>query len=106
MQINDPNKFTEKVRSALDATVDIVKRSSQQQLEPEHLMLALLEQEGLASRIFEKVGLSVNAVRDKTTAFIDKQPKIKGTSESGDLSNHASSLSDGADSYRLGIEGD
>ncbi|MGD1864657.1 MAG: ATP-dependent chaperone ClpB [Phormidesmis sp.] len=106
MQINDPNKFTEKVRSALDATVDIVKRSSHQQLEPEHLLLALLEQEGLASRIFEKVGLSINAVRDRTTAFIDKQPKVKGSSESVYISNHASTLLDRADAYRQAFEDD
>ena len=106
MQINDPNKFTEKVRSALDATVDIVKRSSHQQLEPDHLLLALLEQEGLASRIFEKVGLSINAVRDRTTAFIDKQPKVKGSSESVYISNHASTLLDRADAYRQAFEDD
>ena len=106
MQINDPNKFTEKVRSALDSSVDIVKRSSHQQLEPEHLMLALLEQQGLASRIFEKVGLSANSVIERTTAFIDKQPKVKGTSESVYVSNHTSRLLDSADTHRQDFDDD
>ncbi|MEL6900913.1 MAG: Clp protease N-terminal domain-containing protein, partial [Cyanobacteria bacterium J06606_4] len=66
MNINDPNKFTEKVRSALESTIEIVKRSSHQQIEPEHLMLALLDQEGLASRIFQKVGISTDRLRDRT----------------------------------------
>ena len=51
MNINDPNKFTEKVRSAFNSTLEIVNQSSQQQLEPEHLMLALLNQEGFRRRL-------------------------------------------------------
>ncbi|MEL7356582.1 MAG: ATP-dependent chaperone ClpB [Cyanobacteria bacterium J06560_6] len=106
MQINDPNKFTEKVQSALNSTIDIVKRSSHQQLEPKHLMLALLEQEGLASRIFEKVGLQASTLRSRTTDFIDKQPKVKGSSESIYISNSTSSLLDRADSYREDFDDD
>jgi len=110
MQINDPNKYTEKVSTALNSSLDIVKRSSHQQLEPEHLMLALLEQEGLASRIFEKVGekagISVSTVRDSTTAFINKQPKVKGTSESVYVSSHTSNLIDRADTYRQAFDDD
>ena len=106
MQINDPNKFTEKVRSALDSTIDIVKRSSHQQIEPEHLMLALIEQEGLASRIFEKVGLSVYLLRYRKTQFIDKQPKVKGSSESVYISSHANTLLERADTYRQAFEDD
>ncbi|MEL7068842.1 MAG: ATP-dependent chaperone ClpB [Cyanobacteria bacterium J06581_3] len=106
MQINDPNKFTEKVQSALNSTIDIVKRSSHQQLEPEHLMLALVEQEGLAGRIFEKVGLQASTLRSRTTDFIDKQPKVKGSSESIYISNSTSSLLDRADSYRKDFDDD
>ena len=99
MQINDPNKFTEKVRSALDRTIEVVKQSSQQQLEPEHLMLALLDQEGLAVRIFQKLGVSAEDLRSHTQAFIDKQPKVS-SSESVYIGKHASTLLDRADSYR------
>ena len=106
MQINDPNKFTEKVQSALNSTIEIVKGASHQQLEPEHLMLALLEQEGLASRIFEKVGLQVSTLRSRTTDFINKQPKVKGSSESIYISNSTSTLLDRADSYRKDFDDD
>ncbi|MEO1621266.1 MAG: ATP-dependent chaperone ClpB, partial [Cyanobacteria bacterium J06632_3] len=106
MNINDPNKFTEKVRSALESTIEIVKRSSQQQLEPEHLMLALIDQAGLASRIFAKAGLPVDSLRDRTTAFIEKQPKVSGSSESVYISNNTSTLLDRADKYRESFEDD
>ncbi|EDX84248.1 ATPase, AAA family [Synechococcus sp. PCC 7335] len=105
MQINDPNKFTEKVRSALDSTIEVVKQSSQQQLEPEHLMLALLDQEGLAPRIFQKLGVSVEDMRSYTQDFIDKQPKVSN-SESVYIGKHTSTLLDRADSYRQKLEDD
>ena len=99
MQPNDPNKFTEKAWSAIARTPDIVKQASQQQLEPEHLMQALLEQEGLAASIFQKVGAPVSELRDRTTAFINKQPKVSG-SDSVYLGSSLSTLLDRADSYR------
>ncbi len=105
MQINDPNKFTEKVRTALDSTIEVVKRSSQQQLEPEHLMLALLDQEGLAARIFQKLDVSVADVRSHTQTFIDKQPKVS-SSDSVYIGKHASTLLDRADAYRQEFDDD
>ncbi len=105
MQPNDPNKFTEKAWSAIARTPDIVKAASQQQLEPEHLMQALLEQEGLAASIFQKVGMPVNELRDHTTTFINKQPKVS-SSDSVYLGNNLSTLLDRADGYRKSFDDD
>jgi ATP-dependent Clp protease ATP-binding subunit ClpB len=99
MQPNDSNQFTEKAYSAIARTPDIAKQSAQQQVEPEHLMQALLEQEGLAASIFTKVGVPVGELRDRTTAFIRQQPKVTG-SDSIYISNNLSTLLDRADSYR------
>ncbi|PZO13703.1 MAG: ATP-dependent chaperone ClpB [Leptolyngbya foveolarum] len=106
MQPNDPDKFTEKAWSAIARTPDIVKQASGQQLEPEHLMQALLEQEGLAVSIFEKAGVSVNELRDRTTAFINKQPKVSGTNDSVYLGSDLNTLLDRADNYRQGYDDD
>ncbi len=105
MQPNDPNKFTEKAWSAIARTPDIVKQSSQQQLEPEHLMQALIEQEGLAASIFQKVGVPISELSSRTADFISKQPKITG-SESVYLGNHLNTLLDRADSYRQSFDDD
>ncbi|MEQ8956893.1 MAG: Clp protease N-terminal domain-containing protein, partial [Coleofasciculus sp. C2-GNP5-27] len=51
MQPNNPNLFTEKAWEALAHTPDVVKAAQQQQIESEHLMKALLDQEGLAISI-------------------------------------------------------
>ncbi len=106
MQPNDPNKFTEKAWSAIARTPDIVKQASGQQLEPEHLMQALLEQEGLAVSIFQKVGASVGDLRDRTAAFISKQPKVSGTDDSVYLGSDLNTLLDRADKYRQDFNDD
>ena len=106
MQPNDPNKFTEKAWSAIARTPDIVKQSAQQQLEPEHLMQALLEQEGLAASIFQKVGAPLGELRDRTAAFINKQPKVSGSNDSVYLGSALDTLLDRAEGYRKAFEDD
>ena len=41
----DMNRFTEKAQEALVRARDLATRQGQQQIEPEHLLLALMEQE-------------------------------------------------------------
>ena len=106
MQPNDPNKFTEKAWSAIARTPDIVKQASGQQLEPEHLMQALLEQDGLAASIFQKAGVSVEELRERTTTFINKQPKVSGSNSSVYLGDALNTLLDRADQYRQDFEDD
>ncbi|NJM95946.1 MAG: ATP-dependent chaperone ClpB [Phormidesmis sp. RL_2_1] len=106
MQPNDPNQFTEKAWRAIALTPDIVKQAGQQQLEPEHLMQALLEQGGLAASIFQKVGAPVQEVRDRTIAFIHKQPKVSGSSDSVYLGSALNTLLDRADNYRKSFDDD
>lgn len=47
MQPTDPNKFTDKAWEAIVQSQDVARRFQQQQLEVEHLAIALLEQRGL-----------------------------------------------------------
>ncbi|MCG5061906.1 MAG: ATP-dependent chaperone ClpB [Limnoraphis sp. WC205] len=100
MQPSDPSKFTEKSWEALARTPEIVKQAQQQQLESEHLMKALLEQEGLASSLFSKAGVAVPQLREKVDAFIDRQPKVKGSSTNIYLGRSLDTLLDNAEAYR------
>ncbi|MBS0018598.1 MAG: AAA family ATPase, partial [Arthrospira sp. SH-MAG29] len=100
MQPTDPNKFTEKAWQALAQTPDIVKQAQQQQIETEHLMKALLEQDGLANSLFNKAGISVAKVRESTETFINRQPKIKGNSTNVYLGRSLDTLLDNAEAYR------
>ncbi|MGL5064458.1 MAG: ATP-dependent chaperone ClpB [Microcoleus sp.] len=101
MQPNNPNQFTEKAWEALARTPEIVKAAQQQQLESEHLMKALLEQEsGLASSLFNKAGVSVPKLRERTDEFINRQPKLSGSNSNVYLGRSLDSLLDRADTYR------
>ncbi len=100
MQPTDPNKFTDKAWEAIAHTPDIVKAGGQQQIESEHLLKALLEQEGLAISILTKCGVDIAKLRDRTEQFIQRQPKISGSSSSVYLGRSLDTLLDRAESYR------
>jgi ATP-dependent Clp protease ATP-binding subunit ClpB len=103
MQPTNPNQFTEKAWEAVVRTPDIVKQAQQQQIESEHLLQALLEQDGLASSIFNKAEVNVQRLRDRTAEFINKQAKLSTPSASVYLGRSLDTLLDRADSYRQGF---
>jgi ATP-dependent Clp protease ATP-binding subunit ClpB len=100
MQPNNPNLFTEKAWEALAQTPDVVKAAQQQQIESEHLMKALLDQEGLAISILNKAQIPVQRIREATDAFIQRQPKVSGSSSSIYMGRSLDTLLDRADAYR------
>ena len=99
MQPTNPNQFTEKAWQAISHTPDLAKQAGQQQIESEHLMQSLLEQEGLANAIFNKAEVNLQQVRDRTTEFIARQPKVANAS-SVYLGSSLDSLLDRAEKFR------
>ncbi|MCL1473946.1 ATP-dependent chaperone ClpB [Argonema antarcticum] len=99
MQPNNPNQFTEKAWEAIARTQDILKTVQQQYIESEHLMKAMLEQEGLTTSILNKVGVNVQRARDYTDDFIRRHPKVSGSS-SAYWGRSVDTLLDRADAYR------
>jgi ATP-dependent Clp protease ATP-binding subunit ClpB len=106
MQPTNPNQFTEKAWEAIAKTPDIVKQAQHQNLESEHLMQALLEEEGLATSIFNKAEVNVQRLRDRTTEFLSRQPKLSATSGSVYVGKSLDTLLDRADAYRKTYEDD
>ncbi|MEH2061802.1 MAG: ATP-dependent chaperone ClpB [Nostoc sp.] len=100
MQPTNPDQFTEKAWEAIAHTPDIVKQYQQQQIESEHLMKALLEQDGLATGILTKAGVNLQKLRDRTEQFFQRQPKVSGSSSSVYLGRSLDTLLDRADGYR------
>ncbi|MEM6838467.1 MAG: ATP-dependent chaperone ClpB [Cyanobacteria bacterium P01_C01_bin.120] len=100
MQPTNSNQFTEKAWQAIVRTTEIAKEARHQQIESEHLMRALLEQEGLASSIFNKAEVNVQNLRDRTADFIAKQPRIGNSGGSVYLGNSLDKLLDRADGHR------
>jgi ATP-dependent Clp protease ATP-binding subunit ClpB len=106
MQPTNPNQFTEKAWEAIVRTPDIAKQNKHQQIESEHLMKSLIEQEGLATSIFNKAKISVQRLRDRTDEFIRRQPKISNPGDSVYLGRSLDSLLDRAEEVRKEFEDD
>jgi ATP-dependent Clp protease ATP-binding subunit ClpB len=77
----DINRFTEKAQASVRAAQTLATRYSNQQIEVEHLLLALLEQEGgLVPSVLSKAAVNVDALRQAVEGEIGKFPKVSGPS--------------------------
>ncbi|MBI4445728.1 MAG: ATP-dependent chaperone ClpB [Acidobacteria bacterium] len=77
----DINRFTEKAQEALAAAQSRAARLSHQQVDVEHLLAALLDQEGgLASTILSRVGLEPEALKRAVEKELERLPKVSGPS--------------------------
>src|SRR4030066_2046732 len=71
-----PEKFTEQAREILAVSQSIASRYRHVQWDVEHILLALLEQEGgLTSQILGKLGANVEAVKKRVEDSLDRAPK-------------------------------
>ncbi|MEB3338031.1 MAG: ATP-dependent Clp protease ATP-binding subunit, partial [Leptolyngbyaceae bacterium] len=76
MQPTDASKFTDKAWEAIVKSQDIARRYKHQQLEIEHLGIALLEQEGLANSVLERAGADLAKMAQQLDEFTKRQPKV------------------------------
>src|SRR5262245_20421464 len=76
------DRLTEKSLEALQAANRLAAKMSHQQLEPEHLLLALLDQEkGLATSVLNKADLPAEAIKLKVHRELEKMPRVSGGSD-------------------------
>jgi ATP-dependent Clp protease ATP-binding subunit ClpB len=76
----DFNKFTEKSQQAVMEAQSTATRLSHQAVDPEHLLLALMQQEGgLAPRLFERMQVNPDLLTTKVEAELDRIPKVGGS---------------------------
>jgi ATP-dependent Clp protease ATP-binding subunit ClpB len=94
----DLNQFTEKARDALAAAQKLAARFNHQQIDSEHALLSLLDQDkGLAPAVLQKAGVSVDAVTVKLQREIDKVPKVTGDGAEPRLTQRLVKLIDSAE---------
>ncbi|MEY2521041.1 MAG: ATP-dependent Clp protease ATP-binding subunit ClpB [Verrucomicrobiota bacterium] len=74
-----PEKFTQKMQEALQASQDVASEFNQQEITNEHFLVALLDQsEGVTRPLLEKMGVAVPQLRDRLNQELDRRPKIQG----------------------------
>jgi ATP-dependent Clp protease ATP-binding subunit ClpB len=77
MQPTDPKKFTEKAWEAIVKSQEVARRAQHQQLEVEHLLMALLEQEeGLTTNILTAMSVPMARARRQVEEFLRRQPRV------------------------------
>ena len=75
----DFNRFTEKTQEAVRSAQSIAVRNGNQQIDVEHLLLALLQQEGgLVPSILNKADINLDSLRRRLDQEIDRFPKVSG----------------------------
>ena len=76
MQPTDPNKFTEQAWDGIVKSQEVARRFKNTNLEVEHLLLALLEQDkGLTLRILQKAEIDPISLQQQLELFTNRQPK-------------------------------
>ncbi len=76
------DKLTLKAQEALQGCSEVADRLGHQQLEPIHLLIALLEQdEGVVPAILQKLGALPESLRQAATKAAESLPKVTGTAE-------------------------
>jgi ATP-dependent Clp protease ATP-binding subunit ClpB len=76
------DRFTVKAQEALQGTQDVAGRFGNQQLEPVHLLLALVEQkEGIVPSLLARLGVSPATVAKQAEQAIEELPKVGGTTD-------------------------
>jgi len=73
------DKFTLRAQEAIQAAIEMAERNQNQQVEPEHLLAAMLEQpEGIVRPILGKLGVNVQVVLNDVQAAIARFPRVEG----------------------------
>jgi ATP-dependent Clp protease ATP-binding subunit ClpB len=77
MQPTDPNKFSDRAWDAIVDSQDVAKRFRQQQLEVEHLLIAVLEQEDdRCDRLLARAGIDPMQLQRQLEDFARRQPRL------------------------------
>ncbi len=73
------DKLTVKAQEAVQAAQSLADQGNHQAIEPEHLLLALLQQEeGIVGPLLAKLGARPEAIGRETEAELGKLPKVRG----------------------------
>ena len=75
------DKYTVKTREALQEAASLAEQDNHSQVETDHLLYTLLEQEeGIVPPLVEKIGVSAERLLDELDARLDKKPRVTGES--------------------------
>jgi len=73
------DKFTLRGQEAIQSAIELAERNQHQQVEPEHLLVTMLEgPEGIVRPILGKLGANVAVILNDTQAAVARFPRVQG----------------------------
>src|SRR6266511_2008647 len=73
------DKFTLRAQEAIQSAIELAERNQHQQVEPEHLLVAMLEQpEGIVRPILGKLAVNLPVVLNELQAVVARFPRVQG----------------------------
>src|ERR1041385_6469453 len=73
------DKFTLRGQEAIQSAIELAETNQHQQVEPEHLLIAMLEQpEGIVRPILGKLGANVAVILNDMQAAVARLPRVQG----------------------------
>ena len=102
----DPKKWTHKTQEAFAAAIDQAKANSNPEITPDHVLVALMGQEGtIAAALVQSLGLAPLMVRNKAEEAVAKLPRAYGGSEPR-MSRELTNIAENAETYRKDLKDD
>ncbi len=80
------DKLTIKSQEAVQDAQRFAERKGNQELQPEHLLWAMMEdEEGIASQILKRLGADIKLLRSDVEKEVDRFPKVSGATPLGQI---------------------
>ncbi len=74
-----PDKFTIKTQETIQRAIEKAQELNHQQIEPEHLALALLKEEGgLVAKMLERINIPAGPLIERLSLDLQKRPQVEG----------------------------
>src|SRR5476649_1125013 len=78
------NKYTEKAREAVASAIEVAQQSHNPQVEPEHLLVALVEQkDGIVPELLRKMSVDPAAIGGAARDLLKNVPQAYGGAQPG-----------------------
>src|SRR6186713_2130977 len=78
------NQYTEKAQQAILAAQQTAERAGHAEIQPEHLLLALLQQtDGIVPAVLGKMNIEAGKLIPAVQALVDKLPRVQGGAQPG-----------------------
>jgi ATP-dependent Clp protease ATP-binding subunit ClpB len=73
------DRYTLRGQEAIQSAIEAAEKNQNQQVEPEHLLLSMLEQpEGIVRPVLGKLGANLQVVINDVAAAVGRFPKVQG----------------------------